>query len=211
MSFQFWLNSNKCNRHITWTLLQRDIWKFSYSLLEPRMASIAAFCCNITFIWISLVSFAAIINCVTFYYICIIFCFNWRENVSWNAKNSLCRRYQQLCQWQSLMSPQPKKVGLVNFNQAVIFCNIEVIVHKEFISLCQTVSLLCYWKVLQHLRKQVCWKLQEWWWSQNWLAHHMPPYTVLSVQWFLAPETWLQFLTFCIPLIWLLVNFSFFW
>jgi hypothetical protein len=139
------------------------------------MASSTAFCCNITFIWVSLVSFAAIINCVTFYYICIIFCFNSGEGASWTAKNSLCWRYQQLCQWQSLMSPHPKKVALVNLNQDVIFCNIEVIVHKEFISLCETVSLHCYWQVLQLLRKQVCWKCQEWWWSQNWLltmCHH---------------------------------------
>jgi hypothetical protein len=153
MSFQFGLNSDKYNRHITWILLQRDIWKFLYSLLGPRMASSTAFCCNITFIWVSLVSFAAIINCVTFYYICIIFCFNSGESASWIAKNSLCWRYQQLCQWQSLMSPHPKKVELVNLNQDVIFCNTEVIVHKDFISLCQTVSLHCYWEVLQLLRK----------------------------------------------------------
>jgi hypothetical protein len=49
-----------------------------------------------------------------------------------------------------------KEMGLVNLNQDVIFCNTEFIVHKEFISVCQAVSLHCYWEVLQRLRKQVC-------------------------------------------------------
>ena len=224
MSFQFLLNSDKYNKHITSTLLQRHIWKSSYSLLGPRMASGTAFCCNITFIWVSLVSFAVIINCVNILLHLHYILFRLRGKgimkcqkeplltipTAVAKEKSLCWRYRQLWQRKSLMSPHPKKVRLVNLNQDVIFCNTEVIVHKEFISLCQTVSLHCYWEVLQRLRKQVCWNRQEWWWRQNWLAHHAPPYTVLSVQWFLVPETWLQFLTFCIPLIWLLVKFSFF-
>jgi hypothetical protein len=96
-----------------------------------------------------------------------------------------------------------KRILVISFDN-------DGIAHNEFISLCQTLNLHCYWEILQRLRKQVCWKCPEWLWSPDWLTHHAPAYTVLSVLWCLAPKALLQFLTLLTHLIWLLVKFSFF-
>ena len=91
---------------------------------------------------------------------------------------------QQLSQWKSPNSPQPKKGCQVHSNvksMLIIFFNIQGIVHKEFVPLGKTINGKFYCEVMKRLRAigaNVQWK------NNNWFLHHdnAPVHTALIVR-----------------------------
>jgi histone-lysine N-methyltransferase SETMAR len=100
---------------------------------------------------------------------------------------------QQLSQWKSPNSPQPKKVRQVRSNVKsilIIFFDIQGIVHKEFVPPGQTVNVKFYCEVLKQLREGIRRKHPDKWKKNNWFLHYdnAPAHTSLVVRQFLTSK-----------------------
>ena len=99
---------------------------------------------------------------------------------------------QQSSQWKSPNSLRLKKTRQVCRNVKsllIVFCDIQGIVHKEFVPPDQTVNGKFYCEVLKRLREGSRHKCPDKWNKNNWLLHHdVPTHTSLAVQQFLSSK-----------------------
>jgi len=98
---------------------------------------------------------------------------------------------RQSSQWKSPTSPRPKKARQVKSNlksMIITFFDIKGIVHKEFVSTCQTVNSGFYCEVLRRMREKVRRHRPQLWREQTWLLHqdNAPSHTAVLTHKFLA-------------------------
>ena len=94
---------------------------------------------------------------------------------------------RQSAQWETVNSPQPKKILLFQMksqNNVADFFYIRGIVHYEFVPTGQTVNHVYYLEVLGRLCEKVGRKQPELFASNSWILHHdnAPAHTALSVR-----------------------------
>jgi histone-lysine N-methyltransferase SETMAR len=98
---------------------------------------------------------------------------------------------RQSSQWKSPSSPRPKKPRMSCSSTKtllIVFSDIRGILHREFVSQCQTVNTKFYCEVLQCLREKIRRKRLDLWCTKNWILHddNAPCHGALLIREFLT-------------------------
>ena len=98
---------------------------------------------------------------------------------------------QQSLEWESALSPRPKKVRVFKSKTKVMliaFFDVHGIVYAEFLPQGQTIHQHVYKNILRRLMRSVREKRRELWETRSWLLHHdnAPAHNALGIREFLA-------------------------